>query len=113
MRYFVLPREGLSDDLRAALTRGVGLSPQDARACARHCARYGVDDPAAFAEELEEAQAAIAAARLLRVQVRVDWRGRLCYDLPPAHDDGAAEDDEEGWRDDAWLVALVGGASAG
>jgi len=116
MRYFVLPREGLSDDLKAALTRGLGLSLQDPEACARHCDRYGVEDVAAFVDELGEAQAALATAKAVGASIQVDWQGRLCYDLPQAPDDGTSDGgapDEGGldrapWKDDAWLAALVG-----
>lgn len=119
MRYFVFPREGLSDDMRAALHRGLGLSTQDLSACARHCDRYGVVDVDAFVDELEEAQAAVATAIALGAPVMVDWQGRLCYDLPFAPDDGAPDegaydegDAEERWKDDAWLAALLGAAPA-
>jgi hypothetical protein len=108
MRYFVLPHEGLSDDMQAALTRGLGLSPHDAPTCERHCRRYGVTDVAAFLDELGEAQASLATARMLSVPVMVDWRGRLCYDLPGAPD--LNEEAAEGWQDDAWLASLFGAA---
>lgn len=107
MRYYVLPHEGLSDDLRAALSRGLGLSSQDAMTCARHCERYGIEDVNAFADELEEAQATLATARALSAPIRVDWCGRLCYDLPLAPDLATEEEDEEPWRDDDWFAALV------
>ena len=108
MRYYVLPLEGLSDDLSAALTRGLGLSPRDVEACARHCERYGVDDVDAFVEELGEAQAALATAKVLGAPIRVDWCGRLCYDLALAPDVVTDEETEEPWKDDAWLAAFVG-----
>ena len=111
MRYFVLPREGLADDVKAALTRGLGLSSQDLGACERHCQRYGIEDVALFVEELGEAHAALATARALGVPILMDWHGRLCYDVPLAPDDGSA-DEEEGWQDDAWLAALLEGTKA-
>lgn len=107
MRYFVLPHEGLSDDMRAALTRGLGLSPCDLRSCSEHCLRYGIADEAAFRDELGEAQAALATAKILGAVVMTDWRGRLCYDLPDAPDDGVFEEEAGGWRDDRWFAALI------
>ncbi len=107
MRYFVLPLEGLSDDIRAALSRGLGLSPADANACARHCARYGVDDVEAFIEELGEAQAAVATAKALGAPIMVDWQGRLCYDVPSAPERGEQEEAAGAWMDDEWLAKLT------
>lgn len=110
MRYYVLPREGINDDMSAALTRGLGLSLQDEAACERHCRRYGVTDLAAFLDELGEAQAALATARVLGATVGVDWCGRLCYDLPSVPDDGKTDEDGEGWRSDEWFAGLLGEA---
>ena len=106
MRYFLLPREGLSDDMAAALAGGRGLSIGDVGTVERHCLRYEVDDGAAFAEELEEAQAALATAKALGAAIRVDERGRLCYDVPPAA--GKVGKPDEPWQDDAWLAEMLG-----
>ena len=108
MRYFVLPREGLSDDMRAALSRGLGLCPLNTRACERHCERYGVADVSAFFEELSEAQAVIATAKMVGAPILVDWCGQLCYDLPEAPDD-----EVEAWRRDDWLERLFGETAGG
>ncbi len=108
MRYFVFPHEGLSDDLRAALTRGLGLASYDTEACRRHCARYGIDDVEAFIEELEEAQTALATAYALGAPLMTDWRGRLCYELPRAADDDRGDEDEKPlWQSDDWLASLL------
>lgn len=118
MRCYVLPFEGLSEDMEAALFRGLGLSALDARACERHCARYSVEDVADFVEELENAQAAVATARALGTPIMVDWRGRLCYDVPAApdhdtQDEDVQEEDRCPWRNDAWLATMVDGTTAG
>lgn len=114
MRYFVFPTEGLSDDLRAALTRGLGLASYDAQACRRHCLRYGIEDIDAFIEELEEAQTAIATAYALGAPLMTDWCGRLCYELPRAADNDHRDDEQDRplWQSDTWLASLFSGPNA-
>src|SRR4051794_18184258 len=113
MRYYVLPREGFTEDMRVALVRGLGLSPKDSFVCERHCQRYGVGTSLeTFIEELEEAQTALATAKVLGAMVMVDWQGQLCYDLPLAPDDGSGAEDAEVWKDDRWLASLIDGETS-
>lgn len=108
MRYFVFPSEGLSENLQAALTRGLGICSMDSEACRRHCERYGVEDIDGFVDELEDAQASLATAFALGAPVMVDPSGRLCFDLPRTEEKA---NPEAPWQNDGWLSSLFEGAN--